>query len=183
MTTACCLFSSVDSEPTKARQTSASVSHLSSCARIALESKDVSTGQGRLKELRKKHINIKKKGLSAMDNIRALDHMFLTALGWGLERFTPAVRLKVGEPISLVPESAADRPMIVLLPDELKTGIQSSHYLWEIGLRGCTGRDPNHRDWNDLKRSCEKAGLWGAPRLRESVQRPAALPQLRASWF
>jgi hypothetical protein len=126
-------------------------------------SKNISTGRGRLQAHQRKFINIKQKGLSAMDNIKALDHMFTSCLGWGLEMYNPHTRLLPGEPLTLAPEVASQRPMLILVPDELKTGIQSSHYLWTIGLRGFTGRDPNHRDWNDVRRAVERAGLWGTP--------------------
>jgi hypothetical protein len=118
------------------------------------------TGQARL--LSKRHAQIKKTGLSATDNIRALDHMFVTSLGWSLKVYEPKVRMEVGRDLVLEPENAAERPLLILVPDELKTGLQSCNYFWErLGLRGFTGRDPHHRDWNDVKRACERAGLWG----------------------
>lgn len=133
--------------------------------RAALESQDTASGAARVKAWR----SIKRKGLSAIDNVRALDKMLQVSLGFGLEMYAPKHRLLPGKPLVLNPPNAALRPMLLLVPDELKTGLQSSYYLWSLGLRGATGRDPHHRAWNDVRRACERAGLWSSMARRTVV--------------
>ena len=105
-----------------------------------------------------------KKGLAASDTVRALDKMLQSSLGWGLHVYMPEQRMQMGGELILKPENAADRPTLVLVPDELKTGVQAAQYLLGLGLRASLGRDPCHRDWNDAKRGIERADMWGACR-------------------
>ena len=126
--------------------------------RSALHARDTTSGKALVAKHRRKW---DRKGLSACDTVRALDRMLTTSLGFGLDRYMAAQKVQMGEHIKLVPESSADRPLLILVPDELKTGVQAANFLWGKGLRVMLGRDPCHRDWNDAKRAVERAGLWG----------------------
>lgn len=106
---------------------------------------------------------VKREGLSASDNLRALDKMLQSSLGFGLAHYAPKQKMQPGGALILDPAEAGDRPLLVLVPDEQKSGIQSSYYCWwGAQLRGFNGRDCHHRDWNDVKLAVSRSGLWSA---------------------
>ena len=111
----------------------------------------------------KKNTKSTQAGLSSFDMCKALDKTLRVTRGWGLEKYIPEVRLCPGQPLTadtpLHPEDPRLRPAIIPVPDEHAPGLNLTYFLWHKGLRGFTGRDPCHRDWNDALRAVNKAGL------------------------
>ena len=123
------------------------------------------------------------KGKAAVDMVRSLDKSLLTTMGWGLEHYWPSRKRLPGEEPFAEPGDPLQRPTLITTPDELSAGMMAVHFLWHQGIRGSTGRDPMHRDWNDAKRACEKAGLWGVVAKTRAIMHVKQAPWSQGDFF
>ena len=94
-----------------------------------------------------------------VEHANAADNALYQSAGYGLDKFEPEHRLRVGEPLVLVPEHARDRASLKIVIDRKASGFKTFNYLfYSEGLRGFPARDIFHGEWRDFLNGVNASG-------------------------